>query len=314
MSARGCSRQLQRVLSDFGLQHSFQTAANQVREHYGFCINRAAVRSQTLHHAKAITQLQDARKKVTTLPAKGAQAITAEADGTMLRIVTCSGKKDRRLSRKIDYREARLCAARAKGETSIVYEAGIRDVHEVGNLLGLAAKSCGWAADSHIHVVGDGAEWIHRQSKLVFGDQSTYLIDFFHLCEYLHAASEQMKKPLQWLKTQKRRLKAGRVDKVTKELEANLEKQDVADEDAPVRAAHRYITNRPGCFEYRKAIEQGLEIGSGMIESGHKHVLHARLKIPGAAWNIESVDAISQARAFRANGRWDSYWTGKRAA
>jgi hypothetical protein len=31
-------------------------------------------------------------------------------------------------------------------------------------------------------------------------------------------------------------------------------------------------------------LKLGLPIGSGMIESGHRHVLHARLKKAGAAW------------------------------
>jgi hypothetical protein len=53
---------------------------------------------------------------------------------------------------------------------------------------------------------------------------------------------------------------------------------------APVRRGHRYLSNRIGSLDYPRALKLGLPIGSGMIESGHRHVLQARLKKAGAAW------------------------------
>jgi hypothetical protein len=35
-----------------------------------------------------------------------------------------------------------------------------------------AAREAGWALESRIHVVGDGAEWIRLQTREVFGDQA----------------------------------------------------------------------------------------------------------------------------------------------
>ena len=40
----------------------------------------------------------------------------------------------------------------------------------------------------------------------------------------------------------------------------------------------RYLSNRVGCLDYPRALDQDLPIGSGMIESGHRHGLHCRLK------------------------------------
>ena len=304
-----CSRCLQRVLSDFGLEHSFRQGAERVREHYGFEISKSAVANETLKHARAIRKMQDSRKFTGALPAHGAESITVEADGTMLRIVSTSPAADRRHTRKVEYRETRLCAARGKGQTRIVYEAGLRDVEQTGRLLGLAARQSGWALESHIHAVGDGAEWIRAQVGRVFGSDCPYLIDFFHLCEYLHAASEKLGGgQKRWMSLQKKRLKNGRSEKVILELKELLEGAAVKDEEAPARAAYRYMTNHRDCFHYKEALAADLEIGSGLIESGNKHVLQARLKIPGASWAADSADAISQARAFRANNNWCSYW------
>ena len=78
--------------------------------------------------------------------------------------------------------------------------------------------------------------------------------------------------------------------------------------DAPVRASHRYLHNRLDCLDYPGALALGLPIGSGMIESGHRHVLQARLKRAGTAWLPEHADQIAHLRVLRANDQWLSLW------
>ncbi len=81
--------------------------------------------------------------------------------------------------------------------------------------------------------------------------------------------------------------------------------------DAPVRACHRYLRNRPEQFDYPKALQAGLPIGSGEIESAHRHVIQQRLKIPGAWWKIDNADKML---ALRANRNWENYWDSLKAA
>jgi len=57
VSPRGRSQRLERVLTDFGSEHSFQHAAARVLEHYGFEINVSAVRNATLNHAGRAEQI-----------------------------------------------------------------------------------------------------------------------------------------------------------------------------------------------------------------------------------------------------------------
>jgi hypothetical protein len=71
--------------------------------------------------------------------------------------------------------------------------------------------------------------------------------------------------------------------------------------DAPVRQSHRYLENRKECLDYPGALALGLPIGSGMIESGHRHVLHGRLKKAGAAWLPDHADQLANLRVLRAN-------------
>jgi len=78
---------------------------------------------------------------------------------------------------------------------------------------------------------------------------------------------------------------------------------------APVCAAHRYMDNRRDQLDYPRALSRDLPLGSGLIESGHRHVLQHRLKIAGEAWLRANSEAITHARAVRANGGWPAYWT-----
>ena len=161
---------------------------------------------------------------------------------------------------------------------------------------------------SRIHTVGDGAEWILLQSREVFGEQAHFLCDFFHVSEYLGAAAPVCRpaQPDQWRRTQQRRLKSGAAIKVIEALEGELEPQTTPEQEAPVRQGHRYLSNRLDQLDYAGALALGLPIGSGMIESGHRHVLQARLKKAGAAWLSDHADQIAHLRVPEAS-EWRSH-------
>ena len=301
---------MQRAVSDFGLECSFQQAAKRVQEHYGFALPLSALATQSRRHAQGIANKQKARSGAHLLRAKGAEKLEAEADGSFLRIVsTQSNGADRRKSRQVCFQEARLCAAREHGSDRVCYEATFEPVDNIAALWSFAAQAAGMAINTKVHILSDGATWIHRQGRIAFGAQGNHLIDLYHVLEYMHeAVASCSQTPKRWLKTQKKRLKNGRADKVIDELQKHLEPQNWPDEQCPVRRAWRYLDNRRDCLAYDRAIAQELPLGSGLIESGNKHVLQARLKIPGASWNINTAENFVTARALRANGGWNNYW------
>jgi hypothetical protein len=76
----------------------------------------------------------------------------------------------------------------------------------------------------------------------------------------------------------------------------------------------RYLQNRPTQFDYRKALQEELPIGSGKIESAHRYLIQEGLKISGAWWKIDNADKMLALRVCRANGNWDHYWASVRTA
>lgn len=307
--ARGRSRRLERVLTDFGCEHSFKHAAARVLEHYGFEINASAVREATLDHAQRAQQIlqHEYAQPYRVLPAQGAPCVVAEADGSMVCTVAPGPRKGKRPR---DWKEIRLTAAQALGSTERVYAATFGEVAEVGRRWGHCARRAGWGRNTQIHALGDGAEWIRLQTDEVFGPQGTFLCDYFHVSEYLGAAalSCRPQSPHRWRRTQQDRLKRGALGKVIDALAEHVEPIGTPEELAPVRNGHRYLSNRIACLDYPRALRLGLPIGSGMIESGHRHVLQARLKKAGAAWLIPNADSIANLRVLRANGQWLSLW------
>jgi hypothetical protein len=309
VSPRGRSKRLERVLTDFGSEHSFRHAVARVLEHYGFEINASAVRDATLQHAHRAEQIlqKEYEQPFRVLPAAGAAQVVAEADGSMVCTVAPGPRKGKKPR---DWKEIRLTAAQALGSTETCYAATFGEVDQVGRRWGHCARHVGWGLNSQIHAVGDGAAWIRLQTREVFGEQGTFLCDYYHVSEYLAEAAPscRAKAADQWRRTQQARLKRGALAKVIEALAEHLEPSDTPEDLAPVTHAHRYLTNRTDCLDYPRALRLGLPIGSGMVESGNGHVLQARLKKGSAAWLVNNADRMANLRVLRANGQWLSLW------
>jgi len=295
-------------MTDFGLDESFRSAVNKVQEHYGFEVPISSLRNQTLNNAQRISDLSCSNESANLLSASGADHLIAEADGSMVAMVRFQGKStDRRKIRKIDYKEVRLCACKEKGKERTFYRAKVGNVEQIGKLWSQCAKEAGRGLNSYVHAVCDGAQWIAEQAQNQL-KCNRFLVDFYHVCEYLKAAQPSCATNNRWYSTQKNRLLSNRSDRVLQSLSEHQEAEHLPDQEAPVRCAHRYLKNRIAHLDYKASKEQALPIGSGLIESGHKHVIQARMKIAGAAWSEGNADLFIQTRAQRASGRWQEFW------
>jgi hypothetical protein len=312
---RGYSVPLQRRITDFGAERSFAKARKQLKEHYGLDIPIGAIRTITEGHAERTLGVD----QLVQGPAKGdnVEHVVAEIDGSMIPKVEVDeqGEGDRRKTRKTGWKEARLSLAYSTESTQPVFAVTTGTSERAGEQLKACACAAGFGVDTQVHGVGDGARWIAEQVQVRFGDQGHFTIDFYHLCEYLGAASKHCSdEPKRWYSDQKKAMKAGNLNGVLESLLPNIEAPEIADENAPVRTCYRYIRNRPGQFDYPRAIEKGLPVGSGEIESAHRHVIQERMKISGAWWKVDNAEKMLALRTLRANGNWDKYWESAKAA
>jgi hypothetical protein len=305
---RGTSKLLQRLAVDFGIEESFGKAARRLKEHHGVETPDGRVRRETLRAARKLPQ--ESPGPVRTLAPEGAGAIVVQADGTMIPVLRTpeQAQGDRRKHRQCQWKEMRLEAAQALGRTRAHYAAGFDNVEQAGERWAHTARAAGWTARSYIHGVGDGAGWIHAQFEQHFGAHGKYLLDMYHVSEYLAGCAPPGQDTHTWLEKTKEALKQNRSEQIIAELEGRQEEKSRAEEDAPVRRAYRYLEKRKGQLDYQNALQHKLPIGSGLIESSHRHVLQERLKIAGAWWKEENAHAMAQLRVCRANGLWHQLW------
>jgi len=294
-------------LTDFGAEESFIRAAQRVAEHYGVNISASAVRLYTLGHAKAAGGVPHQR------PARPVKTLVTQMDGCMLPLVetVAQGHSDRRKGKQLSWQEARLCCARSHDQVDCVYGATFGTVNLAGLLWREVAGTAGLGDGTRVHGLGDGAPWILSTFKDQFGTGSatTYTIDFHHVSDYLAAAAQVIapQSNQDWLHRQQAHLLNNKVGRVLRNLEKHRETPE--QKEAPVRSAFGYIHERQGHLDYAGARAAGLPIGSGEVESGHRHVLQKRLKIAGAWWLKPHAEAMLQLRTLRANHDWHTYWT-----
>lgn len=306
---RGYSLPLQRVVTDFGADVAFCQVPEKVKEHYGIEVAISTIRRITERHARVFYEQAELRRAQPI--ADSTAVVIGEMDGGMVPVMECNPEAlDKRIGKTLKWKEAKICLAHRHGSTDLAFGGTFSGgVDKAGEEFHHCVMAAGFNGNSRLHAVGDGAPWITEQIEDYFGTQGHYLIDFYHVCEYLAAAASACsKEPEAWMERQKQALKSNQTSTVLAALLPHIEPPAIEDKDAPVRKAHRYLHNRRKQLDYQGAIEKKLPIGSGEIESAHRYIVQQRLKRPGAWWTPDNIDYMLALRLARANHRWVDYW------
>lgn len=306
---RGCSILLQRIVTDFGADIPFGQVPEKLKEHYGIEVATSVIARITERHARAFYQHPE--RVVAKEETGQGRAVIAEMDGSMVPVVISNPEqKDKRKGKTLQWNEVKLCLAHQQGSQRICFGGTFSGgVEQAGIALYQCAVAAGFNQENPLHAVGDGAVWITEQIEQQFGADGHYLIDFYHVCEYLaEAATHCATDGKAWLEEQKSLLKSNQYKRVLINLLPHIEPPQTEDKNAPVRRAHRYLGKRAAQLDYQGALEKGLPIGSGEIESAHRYIIQQRLKRAGSWWTPDNIDGMLALRLARANKRWKDYW------
>jgi hypothetical protein len=310
---------LTRRIVDLSAERSFSQTAVALVEHYHIEVpiyQIDTVTAQVCREAKAHNSNQP--KSVVD-----AEVLISQTDGSMLPIISTevpegAEEKDRRKHRKCHWKEIRVSTVCNPTLAESYYGVALGEPFGVGCMMYEICQFNGMTPHTHIHAVSDGAPWIAEQYGHHFGTRCRFFLDFYHACDYLVAAAHSTAMALgeknQWLEDCKNLLRESRGKEVIKAL-GKLEPKPGKEFQKAVKSAIKYLGKREkkGQLDYRKALEENLPIGSGEVESAHRHVLQKRLKIAGAWWRLERAEEMAQLRAMRANQRWDEFWEQKAA-
>ena len=139
------------------------------------------------------------------------------------------------------------------------------------------------------------------------------ILDFFHLSEYVWAVAKAAypnyeQKQKDWVKIQQQLLKKSQWRTVIKNShQLTRNKQDLI---KAIIALERYLTNNQSRIDYQSYLQNGLMIGSGVVESSNRRVVTQRLKQAGMHWSKLGAEGVMALRAvYLSNShRWSSFW------
>jgi len=148
-------------------------------------------------------------------------------------------------------------------------------------------------AYKRVAVLGDGAKWIWSVADLHFPD-AIQIIDLYHAKKHLHGLirtifpdqKSQDSATEEWMQL----LDAGEIEElVTKMRAVDGLDEEQADE---LSTESNYFASNADRMQYKKFKDEGLFVGSGVIEAGCKSVIGRRLKQSGMFWGLRGANAM----------------------
>lgn len=159
--------------------------------------------------------------------------------------------------------------------------------------------------------VQDGAEW---QQTLVqdYRHDAIRMLDCAHAAQRIAAIGEQVRErgqmvPAIWLEAHLHQLKHQGPSQVL----SHLHELARLVQSCPQLSEHlQYLDKHQGQMAYSTFRRQGYPIGSGILESGNKLLMQARLKRAGMHWHPDHVNPVLALRMNLLNHRRDEGWQG----
>jgi hypothetical protein len=303
---------MERRILDFGVNTTFEEAAQRWCIHYPMpissnlvrrVVDRVGLRREAAHSALALQQA------CRPTPEQPARSLLVAADGSML------------LTREAAWKEAKVAVVARANVIPNKVSPAVSDARFVAILGGqeefrvaLAAALEAERADEVMNIVwlGDGARenWTLATDLCPFAIQ---ILDFIHAVQNAMVCAKALLGegdpglPL-WEKRIRQLIDAS-PDVAIREL---LDCLPYTTTDEQLEALNKlvgYYRANDKRMRYSEFREQGLPIGSGIVESAHKHVLQVRMKQAGQRWSIVRARRMVQLRAlYRTAGPRRFHW------
>ena len=310
----GKSCAVRRALTDFGIDESFGAAAAKFKEHYDTTVHRTTVRRTVLKLACRAEAFIE-KKLATRAPNEDKpHLVMVQADGANAPLVVLErieGEVTRtgrpKMKKTCTFREVRLGLAVPDGCDEPTYVAQVGDFGRFATTLALVARHRGADDAECTYAVTDGGIGIRERIEAAL-EIDQYILDKRHCRSHLLDTATEMEStdPSQQTTDWMGALKQGNADAVIAQLDQYRDNPQAPGAER-ARQLGNHLTRFKDAVHYDDFVNRGLIIGSGEVESAHRHVTQRRLKIAGAWWTEENMDLIAALRSVRANGWWDEF-------
>ncbi len=305
---------------------SFEEARQALRER-GIELDKKSVRTLALAVGDSALEQRHARQEAARQGqvfreefAGGRIVISADGGRLRLREGGRYGRRGKRGHRRFrtPWREPKVLAiyaidtrGRKIADIPMLYDGTLGDADAAFEILATELALRGAAKAKELILVGDGALWIwHRAEELArtLGLDPSRIVqvaDFYHAVEHLTAITEwcagwSEAKRTRWVRTMRRKLKAGHVDEVIAAARALCRGRHAK----KIRTEVEYFDERRDRMRYAAFRRRGIPLGSGAVESAIRRVVNLRLKGPSIFWRGRNAERMLHLRAYLKAGRW----------
>jgi len=186
------------------------------------------------------------------------------------------------------------------------------DSDAFGPLLAAHAAAVGFERADRSLSLTDGARWIAVQICLTLLSIKAMLLDFFHLAQHVHAAAKcclgDTPAAGAWAAARLAEFRAvgptpvlAAIDALARTVRRSPAKRE------GLRGLRNYVVARLDLLDYRTALANGQDIGSGPTEAACK-TMTLRLKGSGMKWDRDHAAAMMNLTALYDSGQANAYW------
>jgi hypothetical protein len=184
------------------------------------------------------------------------------------------------------------------------------DSETFGERLFSCGERWGISEAEELYVLGDGASWIRSLHSQYF-PHGQLILDWWHVQKAVRTtvrsvvSNESQRQGYGDAITSA--LYEGDVDRALKMIE-QLPRSTAKRREESAALKHYLHSNRHAIPNYGATKEQGIHIGSGVIENTCMDTVGRRMKHRGMGWTDHGAEAILSLRFIHLNGQWDDYW------
>lgn len=320
---------VQRQVARLGAKETFREVAEDLRELAGLVLSRKDA-ERIAQRIGADMEARDARERerLRTAPApqpeqgQAIETLYIELDGTGVPMVPweVAGRKGKQPDGSAKTREVKLgcvftqtavedTGRPVRDPASTTFTGAIEDAAAFGNRLYAEAVRRGLYQARRVVVLGDGAHWIENLAGLHFS-AAVRIIDIYHAKQHVaELARALFVKPLIAQRHRERwweLLDEGDIEEIVRQARSRLPRDPNANPDA--RREIAYLEKNRTHMRYAHFREQGLFVGSGVIEAACKNLIGQRLKQSGMQWTTRGANDIIALRCALLSNRFDDYW------
>lgn len=322
LPADGWFRSVKELASALGVSSDFAHATNLLARWSGVSVSDKSVANHVESYGEQLAQIETlaplsavcpviSSVSAASCPVPERPVLYIGADGIHTPLKQ-SATREAKVGVLFWQSEHRRLSAQRKGIRAREYVATLESVEGFRAQLNQRYAQMVQQRPHQVVVLGDGAAWIWLMAELLF-PEGIEILDFFHLSEYLWQVAKEAFPKLEsvqhdWVEVQQALLKQSQWPQVIAALQrlppGSAQLKEV------LERLESYINNNQTRIDYKRYLELGLMIGSGVVESSNRRIVTQRLKQSGMFWSQRGAQAVMSLRAcyLSNSSRWHDFW------